>query len=291
MEQCRLLKLNRSTYYYTPNEESKENLHLMHLMDKQHMETPFYGYRSMWQMLRQRGYQVNLKRIRRLWKLTGLSAVYPKPRTSKRNRLHRIYPYLLKGLEIIRSNQVWCADITYIPIRRGWLYLVAVMDWHSRKVLSWRVSNCLDSQFCVEALEEALYKYGNPEIFNSDQGSQFSATVFTQILRDKQIQISMDGRGSYFDNIFIERLWRSVKYQYVYLNIPETGTELRAGLTKFFTEYNSRWHQGLHRMSPNESYQQFSCGIHKKKKRSKKRKTYNNNINTFKTPYLKLNPV
>lgn len=230
VEQCRMLSLNRSTYYYTPNEESQDNLHLMHLMDQQHMETPFYGYRSMWQMLQQLGYRVNLKRIRRLWKLTGLSAVYPKPRTSRRNRLHRIYPYLLKGLKINRPNQVWCADITYIPIQRGWLYLVAIMDWHSRKVLSWRVSNCLDSQFCVEALEDALQQYGKPEIFNTDQGSQFTSTAFTQTLRNHHVQISMDGRGSYFDNIFIERLWRSVKYQYVYLNLPETGSELRKGI-------------------------------------------------------------
>ena len=244
----------------------------MHSMDTQHMETPYYGYRSMWQMFRRRGYQVNLKRIRRLWRLTGLSAVYPKPRTSKRNRQHRIYPYLLKNVEVTRPNQVWCADITYIPIKRGWLYLVAVMDWHSRKVLSWRISNCLDTRFCVEALEEALGNYGKPEIFNTDQGSQFTATAFTQVLQDHHVKISMDGRGSYFDNIFIERLWRSVKYQYVYLNLPESGSDLRKGLRGYFEDYNNRWHQSLGRMSPNDSYQQIECLTNKRKKEAKKRK-------------------
>ncbi len=290
-EQCRMLRLNRSTYYYSPNMEGKANLQLMHLMDKQHMETPYYGYRSMWQMLHRRGYQVNLKRVRRLWRLTGLTAVYPKPRTSRRNRQHRIYTYLLKNLPIVRPNQVWCSDITYIPIRRGWLYLVAVMDWYSRKVLSWRISNCMDSQFCVEALESAIARYGRPEIFNTDQGSQFTSTAFTQVLRNHHVQISMDGRGSYFDNIFIERLWRSVKYQYVYLNLPETGSELRNGLRAFFTEYNSRWHQSLGRMSPNESYQQFGCLTNKRKKEAKKEKGDNNNRIEFHSPYIRLNPV
>lgn len=291
VEQCQLLALNRSSYYYTPNEEREENLHLMQLMDKQHMETPFYGYRSMWQMLRQQGYAVNQKRVRRLWKLTGLSAVYPKPRTSKRNRQHRIYPYLLKNMKITRPNQVWCADITFIPVQRGWLYLVAVMDWYSRKVLSWRVSNCMDSQFCVEALEDALDGYHEPEIFNTDQGSQFTSTAFTQILQNHHVQISMDGRGSYFDNIFIERLWWSVKYQYVYLNLPETGSELREGLNTFFQRYNSRWHQSLGRMSPNESYQHFGCLTNKRKKEAKKEKGDNDNEIEFHSPYLRLNPV
>lgn len=263
----------------------------MHLMDKQHMDTPFYGYRSMWQMLRRQGYAVNLKRIRRLWKLTGLSAVYPKPKTSKRNRQHRIYPYLLKNLPITRPNQVWCADITYIPMRRGWLYLVAVMDWYSRKVLSWRVSNCLDSHFCVEALQEALARYGKPEIFNTDQGSQFTSTAFTQVLRDHHVRISMDGRGSYFDNIFIERLWRSVKYQYVYICLPEKGSELRKGLKKFFTEYNARWHQSLGRMSPNDCYQQNGCLINKKKKEAKKKKDNDDDKIQFESPNFQMNPV
>ena len=214
---------------------------------------------ALWQMLRRQGYRVNLKRVHRLWKLTGLSAVYPKPKTTKPNQAHTIYPYLLKGLDIIRPNQVWCADITYIPIQRGWLYLVAVIDCYSRKVLSWRISNSIDSSFCVEALEEALTTYGKPKIFNTDQGSQFTSEAFTSLLLEWGINISMDGRSNYFDNIFIERLWRSVKYQYVYLNLPETGLDLHQGLTAYFHNYNRRWHQSLNRRSPNETYQQFFC--------------------------------
>lgn len=249
------MSLNRSTYYYIPNEESPENLHLMHLMDKQHMDTPFYGYRSMWQMLRRQGYAVNLKRIRRLWKLTGLSAVYPKPKTSKRNRQHRIYPYLLKNLPITRPNQVWCADITYIPMRRGWLYLVAVMDWYSRKVLSWRVSNCLDSHFCVEALQEALARYGKPEIFNTDQGSQFTSTDWTDALKTAGIQISMDSKGQWIDNVFIERLWRSLKYECVYLNAFDSVRDAAAGIDTWIRYYNAeRPHSSLGGRTPQEAY-------------------------------------
>ena len=227
-------------------------------------------------------YRVNLKRVHRLWELTGLSAVYPKPKTTKPNEAHKIYPYLLKGLEIIPPNQVWCADIASIPIRRGWLYLVAVIDWYSRKVLSWRIFNSIDSSFCVEALEEALITYGRPEIFKTDQGSQFSSTAFTSLLRKWEIDISMDGRSRYFDNIFIERLWRSVKYRYVYLNLPETGSELQRGLITYFRGYNQRWHQSLERKSPNESYQQFSCLTNKKQKR----KIYDDSNSVLKTPYI-----
>ena len=198
---------------------------------------------------------VNRKRVQRLMRIMGITAIYPKKSTSRPNPYHKIYPYLLRGLTIDRPNQVWCADITYIPMAHGFLYLVAVMDWHSRKVLSWKVSNSLDDRFCVEALQEALHVYGPPEIFNTDQGSQFTGTRFTSVLEEAKIKISMDGKGRWMDNVFIERLWRSVKYEEVYLHAYENGSQARAGLGAYLDYYNTRrGHQGLGGATPNQVY-------------------------------------
>jgi len=213
--QCSLVSISRSSFYYEGKGESPLNLELMRLIDEQFLETPWYGSRQMARHLRRQGYCVGRKRVRRLMRLMGLQAIYQKPRTSDPHPDHRIYPYLLHGLVIDRPNQVWCTDITYIPMRRGFLYLVAIMDWASRKVLAWRLSNTMDVDFCVEALEEALARYGTPAIFNSDQGSQFTSLDFTGVLKNADVAISMDGRGRCMDNIFIERLWRSLKYEAV----------------------------------------------------------------------------
>jgi putative transposase len=223
-------------------------------MDEQYLRTPFYGVRKMLAYLRGQGHQVNVKRIRRLMRLMGLEAIYQKPRTSKSAEGHKIYPYLLKGIKINQSNQVWCADITYIPMRLGFLYLVAVMDWFSRFVLSWRLSNSLETRFCLEAVDDA-FRYGLPEIFNVDQGAQFTSESFTSKLETVEIKISMDGRGRVLDNIFIERLWRSLKYEYVYLNSPEDGRELWRGLNDYFVFYNyQRHHQALGYRTPAAVY-------------------------------------
>lgn len=213
--QCELIGLNRSSYYYQPAPASQLNLTLMRLIDEQYLRTPFYGYLKMTEYLRQQhNTQVNPKRVYRLMQLMGLRAVAPRPRTSQRHPDHKIYPYLLRGVEITHSNQVWCADITYVPMLRGFMYLVAVLDWHSRYVLSWEVSNTLvEGDFCLLALERALQR-GQPDIFNTDQGSQFTAKAFTARLEQVGIKISMDGKGRAFDNIFIERLWRTVKYEH-----------------------------------------------------------------------------
>ena len=227
VRQCALVSISRSSFYYEGKGESPLNLELMRLIDAQYLETPWYGSRQMARHLRRLGYCVGRKRVRRLMRLMGLSAIYQKPRTSDPHPDHRIYPYLLRGLEIDRANQVWCTDITYIPMRRGFLYLVAIMDWWSRKVLAWRRSNTMDVDFCVEALEAALARHGKPEIFNTDQGSQFTSVAFTQILKDAGVKISMDGKGRWMDNVFIERLWRSLKYECVYLQAFETGAEDR----------------------------------------------------------------
>ncbi len=227
----------------------------MRLIDEQYMKTPNYGSRSMTSFLRRLGYRVNRKRIQRLMRLMGLEAIYPKPKTSRPHPDHRIYPYLLKGLTIDRANQVWAADITYIPMARGFMYLVAVMDWHSRKVLSWRISNTLDADFCVEALHEALNRYGTPEIFNTDQGAQFTSDVFTTFLQSRDVSISMDGRGRCQDNIFIERLWWTLKYHYLYQWTFENGPDLRTGLKNWFEYYNhERFHQALDDLTPDEVY-------------------------------------
>ena len=253
--QCELLGLNRSSYYYRPGAESDLNLKLMKLIDEQYLKMPFYGYRKMTAHLRRSGYPINFKRVRRLMNLMGIQAIAPKPRTSIPGKGHKIYPYLLRNVKITRPNQVWSTDITYIPMRQGFMYLVAVMDWYSRYVLSWEVSNTLDGAFCLDALNSALEKHGKPEIFNTDQGVQFTADIFTERLKDAEIKISMDGRGRFVDNIFIERLWRSVKYEQVYLHEYETGFELMADLASYFDLYNhERVHQSLNYQTPAEVY-------------------------------------
>ena len=245
VKQCDLLGISRSGYYYSPRPESPENLKIMRIMDEQYLKTPFYGARRMHAHIKHQGYPVNIKRIRRLLRLMGLEAIYPKPNISKPQQGHKIYPYLLNGLSINNVNQVWSSDITYIPMKSGFLYLVAIIDWYSRFVLSWKISNSLDSNFCVDALDEAL-ELGCPEIFNTDQGSQFTGERHTNRLKSNKIKISMDGKGRAIDNVFIERLWRSLKYEYVYLNAPETGKELYHGLNDYFDFYNNeRYHQSL----------------------------------------------
>jgi len=248
--QCALLGLNRSGIYYQPVGESPLNLEIMGLLDKQYTQTPFYGVPRMYEYIRSLGYQINIKRIRRLLRLMGLEAIYPKKKTSIVDKQHKVYPYLLKGLDINRPNQVWSTDITYIQMEKGFLYLVAIIDWYSRYVISWRISNTMETQFCIDALQEALGK-GMPEIFNTDQGSQFTSLDFTGCLLDNGIQISMDGKGRCLDNIFVERLWRSVKYEYVYLNSIQNGKELWHGLYEYFNFYNQkRLHQSLGYKTP-----------------------------------------
>jgi putative transposase len=261
VRQCSLLGVSRSSLYYQPVPDSAEDLELMALMDRQYLKTPFYGSRKMTAWLRSQGYQVNRKRVRRLMRVMGLQAIYRRPNTSKPAPDHQVYPYLLKGLEINRVNQVWTADVTYIPMARGFLYLVAIMDWHSRYVLAWRLSNTLEVDFCMEALAEALSK-GRPEVFNTDQGSQFTSEAFTGILLEQGIQISMDGKGRYTDNIFVERLWRSIKYEEVYLKAYGNGTEARAGIGAYLDFYNQeRPHQALGYRTPGEVFegQQRKC--------------------------------
>jgi putative transposase len=257
--QCEFLGISRSGYYYQPRPESALNLKLMHLMDVQFMKTPFYGVRRMHQHVLGRGYKVNIKRIRRLCRLMGLEAIYPKPRFKTGGAAHKIYPYLLKDYKVTAPNQVWSTDITYIPMPRGFLYLVAVIDWFSRYVLAWQVSNSLDAVFCIEALKYALENYGVPTIFNTDQGVQFTCKDYLDILDTREIQISMDGRGRAFDNIFIERLWRSVKYEYVYINAPETGLDLHSGLEWYFDFFNNeRHHQSLENQTPAQVYMKMT---------------------------------
>lgn len=227
----------------------------MKLMDDQYMKHPTSGSRTMYYYLEKQGLIVNRKHIQRLMHLMGIEAIYPKPRTSKPHPEHRIYPYLLRGLDINRPDMVWASDITYVPMRRGFMYLVAIIDWYSRKVLSWRLSNTLDSDFCVSALEDAIARHGRPEIFNTDQGCQFTSTVFTDVLKTNGIKISMDGRGRFLDNIFIERLWWTVKYHYLNLHSFENALEMRKGLRTWFEYYNrERTHQSLNRMTPDECY-------------------------------------
>jgi putative transposase len=238
-----LLSISRSSFYYTPKGETDQNLSLMRQIDEQFLETPFFLVRQMTWHLRNERHLVNEKRIRRLMRLMGLMPIYQKPNTSKPGRGHKTYPYLLRGLRVDRPNQVWCSDITYLPMRRGFLYLVAIMDWHTRKVLAWRISNTLEADFCVEALNEAIHKFGPPEIMNTDQGSQFTSFAWTDRLRRSGVRISMDGKGRFLDNIFIERLWRTLKYECVYLHAWETGSEAKAGIRKWMTFYN---HQRPH---------------------------------------------
>jgi putative transposase len=245
----------RSTAYYTPAPASDEDLQLMRRMDELHLQYPFYGSRRMADALDDQGVKVNRKRVQRLMRQMGLRALYPKRRTSQPGAGHKVYPYLLRGLQIDRPNQVWAADICYIPMAKGFMYLVAIMDWYSRRVLAWRVSNTLDTEPCVEALEEAMARYGVPEIFNTDQGAQFTAEAFTKVLKDSGIAISMDGKGRWVDNVFVERLWRSVKYEDVYLRAYETPAALRAGLKRYFDFYNTRRrHSALDRRTPDAVY-------------------------------------
>ena len=255
LRQCELVSISRCGFYHRPRGETPLNLELMRLIDAQFLETPWYGSRQMARHLRREGYVVGRKRVRRLMAKMGLAPIYQRPRTTVPNPEHRVFPYLLRDLAIGRPNQVWCADITYLPMRRGFLYLVAVMDWATRKVLAWRVSNTMDVEFCLEAVEEALARHGRPEIFNTDQGSQFTSPRFTGVLQRAGVRISMDGRGRWMDNVFIERLWRSLKYECVYLHAFETGSELRAGLARWIGYYNAgRPHSALAGRTPDEAY-------------------------------------
>ena len=253
--QCRLLSISRSSFYYTPKGESSANLALMRRIDELFLRYPFYGSRQMARHLRREGVCAGRHRVRRLMRLMGLVAIYQAPRTSDPHPAHRIYPYLLKGMVIDRPNQVWCADITYIPVQRGFLYLVAIMDWATRHVLAWRLSNTIDANFCVEALQEAMARYGRPAIFNTDQGSQFTSFDFTDVLKDTDVAISMDGRGRYMDNIFIERLWRSLKYEAVYLHELTDGFVARRVIAAWIDFYNTeRPHSTHDGRTPEQAY-------------------------------------
>ena len=252
---CQLLEVPRSTAYYQPTPVSARDLTLMRLIDEIHLQYPFYGSRRLCNELEDRGQTVNRKRVQRLMRLMGLQALYPRRRTSQPGKGHKIYPYLLRGLTIERANHVWATDITYTPMAKGFMYLVAIIDWYSRRVLSWRVSNTMDTGFCIEALEEALQRFGAPQIFNTDQGAQFTSEDFTGVLKDHGVEISMDGKGRWVDNVFVERLWRSVKYENVYLHAYETPAALRAGLARYFEFYNARRrHSALDRRTPDAVY-------------------------------------
>ena len=254
-KQCNLMSVSRSSYYYRPRAKNPDDLILMRQIDELYIEHPSSGSRSICRQLKRQGTIVNRKRVQRLMRLMGIEAVYPKPKTSRPHPKHKVYPYLLRGLRIDRANQVWAADITFIPMPRGFMYLVAIMDWHSRKILSWRVSNTLESDFCIQALCDALNTYGSPEIFNTDQGAQFTSNSFTQVLMDHDVKISMDGRGRCQDNIFIERLWWTLKHQYLYLRSIETGRQLRRGLKSWIRFYNQdRAHSSLSDLTPDEVF-------------------------------------
>lgn len=254
--QCALLRLSRSNLYYQPVGESAENLKFMEIIDKQFLETPWYGSRQMARHMQRQGHKCGRHRARRLMRKMRLVPVYQVPNTSKKHPRHKVWPYLLKDLNIDRPNQVWCVDISYIPMRRGFLYLVAIMDWYSRKVLSWRLSNSMDADFCIEALKEAMAKHGTPEIMNSDQGSQFTGFEWKNALTEAGVKISMDGRGRWIDNRMIERFWRSVKYECVYLHAFESGSKARAGIGSWIDYYNAERphsHHGI--LTPNEAYE------------------------------------
>jgi len=258
--QCQLLKVARSTLYYRPVPVSADDLAVMRRMDELHLAWPFYGSRRMASALRREGRAVNRKRAQRLMEVMGIEALYQKPNTSKGHPDHKIYPYLLRGLIIDRPNQVWCADITYIPMAKGFVYLVAVMDWYSRRVLSWRLSITMETDFCVEALTEALDRYGQPEIFNTDQGVQFTSAAFIDELTGRSVQISMDGKGRYLDNIFIERLWRSLKYEEVYIRAYDSVAEARRSLGAWLVFYNDvRPHQSFEYRTPREVFEGVAC--------------------------------
>lgn len=257
--QCELIGLNRSTLYYDPVPASEEDLNLMRLIDQQYLQTPFYGSRRMALRLQEEGFDVNRKRVQRLMRQMGLEAIYPR-KTTIPEPGHKVYPYLLRSVTIDRPNQVWSSDITYLGMTQGYVYLTAILDWCSRRVLAWRVSNTMDVGFILEALEEALSKFGSPEIFNSDQGSQYTSATFTQRLEAAGVAISMDGRGRWLDNVFVERLWRTVKYENVFVMNYETVADVIGGLTKYFRFYNSeRRHQALAYRTPNEVYDETAA--------------------------------
>ena len=248
--QCELLSVGRSGLYYEAVPQDAEELEVMRRIDEIHLKWPFYGSRKVSQELR-----VNRKRVQRLMRLMGLEGMAPKPNTSRSAPEHPVFPYLLRKLDVTRANQVWAADITYIPLAHGFAYLVAVIDWYSRRVLSWRLSNSMDTSFCVEALEEAIEQFGKPEIFNTDQGSQFTAQAFVDVLRSGGVLISMDGKGRCIDNVFVERLWRSLKYEDVYLNVYDAVVEARGGIGRYFTSFNEvRPHQSLGYQTPDAIY-------------------------------------
>jgi len=253
--QSKILQLSRSSVYYRAAGVSERDLEMMRIIDEVHLKYPFYGSRNIRDELRDLGYKVGRDHVRTLMKRMGIEALYRKPRLSRPHPEHKIYPYLLRGLEIISANHVWAADITYLPMAKGFCYLVAIMDWASRRVLAWRLSNTLDVSFCTEALEEAIRKHGIPDIFNSDQGSQFTSEEFTGILRSYGIKISMDGRGRWMDNVFIERLWRSLKYECVYLRDFQVGSEAQEEIGTWMTYYNEdRPHSALGDRTPAEAY-------------------------------------
>jgi putative transposase len=253
--QAKLLALSRSSVYYTPRGTTERDLALMRRLDELHLQWPFYGSRKLTRELRQQGHEVGRRHVVTLMHKMGIEVIYRKPRTSIPAREATIYPYLLTGLVIDRPNQVWSADITYLPMAHGFMYLAAILDVFSRKVLAWRLSNTMTADFCVEALEEAIARFGAPEIFNTDQGSQFTSDDWTKVLKQSDVAISMDGKGRWIDNVFIERLWRSVKYEEVYLHAYDTGTEARSGLTAYFGFYNARRsHQGLGYQTPDDVY-------------------------------------
>lgn len=253
--QCVLLGISRGSLYYEPKGETDLNLQLMREIDEQYLNTPWYGARQMMRHLNRNGHSVGRKRIRRLMRQMGLRAIAPGPQTSRRNKAHKVYPYLLRDLEVTRANQVWCADVTYIPLAHGFAYLVAIMDWHTRHVLAWRLSTTQDTDFCLEALEDALERYGTPEIFNTDQGSQFTSKDWTDAIIAAGIQISMDGKGQWVDNVFIERLWRSLKYECIYLNAFDSVRDAAGGIDDWMHYYNvERPHSSLGDRTPFEAY-------------------------------------
>ena len=256
--QCRTLKLSRSSVYYRPRPVLPADLELMHRIDKLHLEYPFAGARMLRDMLRREGHLVGRRHVSTLMKRMRIGAIYRKPNTSRRHPTNQVYPYLLRNMKIERPDHVWAADITYIPMKRGFVYLFVVMDWASRRVLSWRLSNTLSTDFCIEGVQEALNLYGTPEIFNTDQGSQFTSMEFTELLKEKGIAISMDGRGCWRDNVFLERLWKSIKYEEVYLYAYDSVSEARRGLERYLTFYNHRRpHSTLDGSTPDKVY--FGC--------------------------------
>jgi putative transposase len=254
-QQCQLLGLHRRNVYYQPRPDPAEDLELMRLIDEEYTRHPFYGSRQLTRWLKGKDRNVNRKRVQRLMRLMGLVALAPGPSTSRPHPAHKVYPYLLRGVEVTRANQVWAADITYLPMAHGFCYLVAIIDWYSRTVLAWRLSNTLDASFCVDALDEALRRWGTPEIFNTDQGAQFTAEVWTDTLKASGVAISMDGKGRCLDNVFVERLWRTVKYEDVYLHAYVDLVDAREHLQRYFAFYNDeRPHQALGLLAPSAAY-------------------------------------